>query len=264
MVAKQEADEYPEPGELIIGTVKDIFNQGAFITLDEYEGKKGMLHISEITLKWVRNIRDYVKEKQKVVLIVLRTDPSRGHIDLSLRRVTDAQRKNKLQQVKQSQRSEKLLELAAEELGVDYVKLHDKIAPTLNEYGSLYAGLEAISADEAVADELDVPEKWRKKLVELTQKSIKPPRVEVVGYVNLQSFESDGVDVVKAALDEIRKHKPKDCDLDLNYVSAPTYRVKVMAADYKTAEKALKNCTSQGLKYIQGRQGLGEFHRELD
>ena len=62
-------EEYPEQGELVLGTVKSIFNQGAFIDLDEYTGRRGMLHISEITLKWVRNIRDYVKENQKVVLI---------------------------------------------------------------------------------------------------------------------------------------------------------------------------------------------------
>ena len=98
-------NRYPEAGEYVIGTVDSIFKQGAFITLDEYLGKKGMLPLSEISLKWVRNIRDYVREGQKVVLLVLGVNPERGHIDLSLRRVVDAKRKEKLQQVKQLQRS---------------------------------------------------------------------------------------------------------------------------------------------------------------
>lgn len=95
---------FPKEGEFVLGTVQSLFKQGAFITLDEYKGQRGMLHLSEISLKWVRNIRDYVKEGQKVVLLVLRVDPSRGHIDLSLRRVNEAQKKQKLQDVKQEQR----------------------------------------------------------------------------------------------------------------------------------------------------------------
>jgi len=33
-------NRYPEAGEYVIGTVDSIFKQGAFITLDEYNGKK--------------------------------------------------------------------------------------------------------------------------------------------------------------------------------------------------------------------------------
>ncbi|HIE33962.1 MAG TPA: S1 RNA-binding domain-containing protein, partial [Candidatus Altiarchaeales archaeon] len=100
MSERKKESRYPEPGELVIATVQNIFKQGAFVTLDEYGNKRGMLHLSEISLKWVRNIRNYVKEGQKVVLLVLRVNPERGHIDLSLRRVSDAQRKAKLQEVK--------------------------------------------------------------------------------------------------------------------------------------------------------------------
>ncbi|MFH1054605.1 MAG: translation initiation factor IF-2 subunit alpha [Candidatus Altiarchaeota archaeon] len=258
------SNDYPEPGELIIGTVKSIFNQGAFINLDEYEGKTGMLHLTEISLKWVRNIRDYVKEGQKVVLLVLRTDPSRGHIDLSLRRVNDAQRKIKLQQVKQKQRAVKLLEMLASELKLNTIEVLGSVSKAMSGYDSIYAGLEAIAVDNSVADKLDINEKWRKKLVELVAKSIKPPSVEVTGYVDIRSFEPDGVKAVKAALAEITKHKPKDCDLELTYISAPIYRIKVTASDYKTAEKALRNAADQGIENIKNNRGVGEFHRELE
>ncbi|MBD3387670.1 MAG: translation initiation factor IF-2 subunit alpha [Candidatus Altiarchaeales archaeon] len=256
--------DYPEPGELVIGTVKSIFNQGAFIDLDEYTGRRGMLHLSEISLKWVRNIRDYVKEGQKVVVVVLRIDPKRGHIDLSLRRVNDSQRKQKLQQVKQKQRALKLLELMASELKLKPESVTKKLSNTLSEYDSLYSGLEAISLDEKVADGLDIPDKWRKKLVELVKKSIKPPVVEVTGFVKLQSFESDGVEMIKSSLREILKHKPRDCDMELNYVSAPLYRVKVRASDYKKAEKAMRKAVDQGISYVESHKGNGEFHRELE
>jgi translation initiation factor 2 subunit 1 len=256
--------DYPEQGELVLGTVKNIFNQGAFIDLDEYPGKRGMLHLTEISLKWVRNIRDYVKEDQKVVLVVLRLDPNRGHIDLSLRRVNDTQRKQKLQQVKQKQRATKLIEIASGELKMTPAELMDSVSKAMSEYDSLYAGLEAVAADHAKMDKLDLNEKVRKKLLELIVKSIKPPLVEITGYVEIRSFESDGIYAVKKALAEIKKHKQKDCDLELTYVSAPLYRVKVSAADYKTAEKAMKSAVDQGIKYVESNRGQGMFHRELE
>lgn len=256
--------DYPENGELVIGTVKNIFNQGAFIDLDEYQGKRGMLHLTEISLKWVKNIRDYVKEGQKVVLLVLRTDPSRGHIDLSLRRVNDAQRKMKLQQVKQRQRALKLLEILAQELKVKPEDAISKVSQALTEYESVYAGLEAIAADNKVVERLGLTDKWAKTLADLVNKSIKPPSVEVTGYAELTSYEPAGISDVKAALDEIRKHDPKDCEMEITYISAPIYRVKVTAADYKTAEKALRNAVDQGITYMESRHGTAAFHRELE
>jgi translation initiation factor 2 subunit 1 len=264
LIIKMAQGEYPEPGELVIGTVKNIFNQGAFIDLDEYPGKRGMLHLTEISLKWVRNIRDYVKEEQKVVLLVLRTDPGRGHIDLSLRRVNDAQRKQKLQQVKQKQRAAKLLEMVSQELKLNLQQVTETVSKSLAEYDSVYLGLEAIAADNSLADKLALEEKLKKKLLELVIKSIKPPIVEVTGFVELHSFEPDGIYSVKNALSEIAKHKQKDSELELTYVSAPIYRVKVTASDYKSAEKILRNAVDQGINYIESKHGTGEFHRELE
>lgn len=257
-------DGYPDEGEYIIGTVDNIFKQGAFIKLDEYEGKKGLLHLSEISLKWVRNIHDYVKEGQKVVLLVLRVKPDRGHIDLSLRRVADAKRKEKLQEVKQRQRAEKLFELLAKDLKVKTETLERDIgSKLLDRYETLYKGLEAISADNTVADDLDIKPKWKKKFVELVSKSIKPPYVEITGYAELRSYDPGGVEHVKKALKAMKKEETEDTTVTINYISAPIYSISVRSTDYKTAEKALKDSIEKGITYIKKHNGEGEFHRHL-
>jgi translation initiation factor 2 subunit 1 len=259
-----KGESYPEKGELIIGTVNNIFNQGAFIDLDEYPGRQGMLHITEISLKWVRNIRDYVKEGQKVVLIVLRTDASRGHIDLSLRRVNDSQRKGKLQTVKQKQRAHKLVEIFAGEVAQDMEKVLKTLNTAFEDYETLYLGLEEMAGDHSIADGLKIQDKWKKPLLDLVEKSIKPPVVDITGYVELQSYEPDGVETVKKALKEIKKHKPRNCQLRLTYVSAPIYRINASSGDYKSAEKAMKKAVEQGIRFIESRKGVGVFHRELN
>ena len=86
--------EWPEVGDLVITTVDRVTSYGAYVVLDEY-GKKGLLHISELSTTWVKNIRDFVRERQKVVLKVLRVNVEKGQVDLSLRRVTKREKKEK-------------------------------------------------------------------------------------------------------------------------------------------------------------------------
>src|SRR5688572_32691078 len=75
---------FPEEGELVVGTVREVQNFGAFVTLEEYTGKEGFCHIREVAPGWVKRIRDYVREQQRVVCKVLGVDEKKGHVDLSI------------------------------------------------------------------------------------------------------------------------------------------------------------------------------------
>src|SRR3989454_845138 len=109
--------EWPEEGELVVCTVNNVKNFGAFGTLDEYEGKEGFIHVAEVSSGWIKYIRDYVREGQKLVCKVLRVDREKGHIDLSLKAVNEHQKREKIQEWKNEQKAEKLLSIAAERLG---------------------------------------------------------------------------------------------------------------------------------------------------
>jgi len=54
--------EWPEAGELVVATVERIADYGAYVMLDEY-GREGLLHISEISSTWVKNIRDFIRRR---------------------------------------------------------------------------------------------------------------------------------------------------------------------------------------------------------
>ncbi len=255
--------DYPDEGELVLVTVKSIFNQGAFVTLDEYGNKRGLLHLSEISLKWVRNIHDYVKEGQKVVLQVLKVNPERGHIDLSLRRVKEQQKKEKLKEIKQTQRASKFLEQLAKELKEPEKKIEGEISEKLLEkYESVYSALEAIASDEKILDTIAIEKSWKQPFLNLIGRNIKAPFVEIVGYVDLKSYESTGIYVVKEALKKIENYKAEG-EIEVTYISAPMYRVKVKASDYKNAERILKNATDESIAYMKQHHGEANFHREL-
>jgi translation initiation factor 2 subunit 1 len=262
----KSSESYPEPGELVLATVRSIFRQGAFVTLDEYGNKRGLLHLSEISLKWVRNIRDYVKEGQKVVLMVLRVNPSRGHIDLSLRRVKDHDRKEKLKEVKQKQRAEKLLDLLAKNVNKPRDEIEKEVSQKiLAKFETIYEGLEAISVDEETLQKLNISKEFQSPLLELIRKSIKLPFVEINGYAKIISYEPNGIEIIKQTLEKIENYNDTDeAKINVSYVSAPIYSVKVKAREYKIAERILREAVEKGINYIKKHRGFGEFHRKLE
>ncbi|MDD3840590.1 MAG: S1 domain-containing RNA-binding protein [Clostridia bacterium] len=73
-----------EVGSIVQGTVTGITDFGAFIDLPE--GQRGLVHISEVSDDYVKDIRNYLKENQKIKVKVLSVS-SDGKISLSIRKV---------------------------------------------------------------------------------------------------------------------------------------------------------------------------------
>jgi translation initiation factor 2 subunit 1 len=235
--------EWPEVGELVVATVTRIVGHGAYVTLDEHGNKEGLLHISEISSRWVRNIRNHVRERQKVVLQVNRVDPSREQIDLSLRRVTHDERRKKLEEWKKHRKAETLLRGAAIELKMEVDDLYSKVGvKLLDHYGSLYAGLEAAAKRGVEAlEEAGLSKKISKTLAETAKDKIVVKGVTIQGILEITSMESKGVEDIKGTLLETKKVAAEhDAVANLYSLGAPKYRIEVTADDYKAAEEALE------------------------
>lgn len=73
-----------EVGVVVEGTVTGITNFGAFIELPG--GKVGLVHISEVADVYVRDVKDFLKERDKVQVKVLSIDAN-GKIGLSIKQL---------------------------------------------------------------------------------------------------------------------------------------------------------------------------------
>jgi len=71
-----------EAGTIVEGTVVKITNYGAFVELPD--GRSGLVHIREIADTYVKDVRDYLKEQEKVKVKVLGIN-ERGKLDLSVK-----------------------------------------------------------------------------------------------------------------------------------------------------------------------------------
>lgn len=82
-------DDKFQIGQLVTGTITKLTNFGAFARLDD--NIEGLIHISEISEERIAHPKDVLHEGDQVQLRVIRIDPERQRIGLSLRRVSDEQ-----------------------------------------------------------------------------------------------------------------------------------------------------------------------------
>lgn len=261
----RKAREYPEEGEFVVATVKNIHPYGAFLKLDEYPGKEGFMHISEVASTWVKNIRDYIKEGQKIVAKVIRVDPSRGHIDLSLKRVNQQQRKAKLQEFKRAQKAENLLKMAAEKLGRDFETAWREVwVPLEEEYGEVYAAFEDAAQNGIdVLKEL-IPEEWLGPLGEIVMSYVEVPTVTIDAEFEITVPKSNGVEIIREALIRARDraNMENEVEVKFTYQGAPRYRIDITAPDYYKAEEVLESIAEEILRVIKEAGGEATLIRK--
>jgi len=261
-MAIKKAD-WPEPGDLVLASVQRITDYGAYVTLDEY-GKEGLLHVSEVSSGWVRNIREFVREGQKVVLKVLRVDTEKGHIDLSLRRVSRHERREKILSSKMEKKAESILRSVSEKLKIPFEELHNNISTIVEEkFGGIYEGLEKAAREgpEPLV-EAGLSKDIATALTDIAKDKIKPPMVKVKGMLELQCLKPNGIFSIREALLSADKiEKPKDTKIRIYAVAAPKYAVEVLAEDYKEAEKLLQKAAETAVQAMTKAGGTGSFQR---
>jgi len=256
--------EWPEVGDLVIATIKGITGYGAYVTLDEY-GKEGLLHVSEVSSGWVRNIRSFIREGQKVVLKVLRVNTEKGHVDLSLRRVTKREKREKILSWKKERKGESLLRSASEKSKIPIEEIHEKAGSKIEEtFGGLYEGLEKTARDGVdVLLEIGIPKDIAAAIAEVAKEKIKISMVKIRGTLELQCTKPNGAILIRESLLSAQKiEKPRGTTVHVYVVAPPRYRIEVSAEDYKEAEKILQKATEKALEHVAKVGGQGVFKRE--
>lgn len=72
-------------GEIVTGCVTGIEKYGVFVSLDEYYS--GLIHISEISENFVRNVNDYVKIGETIKAKVIDENEDEHHVKLSIKNI---------------------------------------------------------------------------------------------------------------------------------------------------------------------------------
>ncbi len=255
--------EWPEFGELVIATIEKVMEYGVYAKLDEYN-KQGLLHVSEIANARIRRIRDYVRENQKMVLKVIRVDIEKGHINLSLRRVTKRERIEKNKSWKKERKGDALLNIVAEKVGLPIHEVYQKAGAILEEKYGLYEGLEKVVKEGIeVLSELEIPEDLAKVITQVAEERMKIKRVKVKGVLEVRCMQPNGVKCIQDAFFGAKKsYKAKDAKIEFYVIAAPRYSVEVSADNWKRAEELFEKVCKRVVANITKAGGHGSFERK--
>jgi len=223
---------FPKRDELVICTVKRINPHSAFVDLDDYDNVKGMIHISEVALRGVKNIKNHLSIGKKVVCKMLYIKDN--VVDVSLKRVNSGARKQKLNDVRSESRFYHLVEHACKEAGKP--KLTDKVVLLfVDKYGSILNAYEALR-DKGLKflDGISLPDKVGPVIRSNFQSLLKQLVVKIRRTMSLTSSEGDGVVCIKRLLADTPT--PKNVSLSLSYKGSGDFTIVIEAMNYKIAE----------------------------
>ncbi len=212
-------------GDLVLCTVEKIEGTLVFVKLSD--NNQGTIITSEVAPGRIRNLRDYVVPKKKIVCKVLRV--LNEHIDLSMRRVSAKEKKEVMDKYKQEQTAKSAINQLLKESAKE---VEEKI---LKKFNSLYDFLiEAKENPKLLGDY--IPKEFISAVTKLTQKKQKD--VEVRKIIKLQCLEDDGIQRIKKIL-SLEK------SAIVTYISAGKFQVKVKAENYKVANQIMNELTEK-------------------
>lgn len=266
--------KFPQEGEFIVGKVVDIYQQYVYVDLIDYDGldsekaARGMIHVSEISSRWIKNMRNFVRVGQRIVLRVLRVDPVKGHIDLSLRKVNSAQKENRMKEWKYALKYENLLQFLADATDLTLDDAYEKIGfPVLDNFDLYQETIEELKENgkDLLKNIKNVSEEVKNKFLDIVNENVNISTVEIIGKIKLTFNAENGIELIKKSLLDAKKiiEDPKETrSLKINYIAAPYYRLEIVSKDYLDAESILSETLDVIETSAQENNGEFEFIRD--
>lgn len=205
-------------GDIYICKVRKLLQHGIIVTIGNEE-KEGFIHISELSKRWVRDVKDIAKEGDVLVCKVITLGQSP---ELSIKRVTDSEKREALREWSIENRLIKLIEKFYKK---DTNKLREQI---IKKYGSLFNFYETLSKNgKDELEDLKLNKEITSELLDFVEKTKK--KVIIKNQLELKTYEENGVEKIKEVLNECAKIK----GVSIKYIKAPVYMMTIDLGDTK-------------------------------
>lgn len=210
-----------EEGNVVMCIVKRIAGTVVFVDIEGFG--EGSITFSEISPGRIRNIRDFVVPKKRIICKVLRVSGDR--IDLSLRRVTSKEQKEVLEEYKQEKSYKSVLESVLGEKAKE-------ILAKITEKQRLLEFIENAKENPKELEKITTKANAEKVLTILNNQKTKTAILKKT--LQFSTKEPQGIELIKKLLKE-------NSEIEIKYISAGKYSLKAEDKDLKNADKKIKN-----------------------
>ena len=228
-------------GEIILVNITKIMPHGAYCELVEYKAD-AYLPISEVASGWIKNIHEFIKEGQRSVAKVVFVDQTKKALDVSLKKVTSKEKKDKINDYNLEKRAEKFFMQAvkASNKENELPILKEKLSQSMGTYNEL---LDLVVEKKLPVGLLDA--RLRKAFEEIVEKNVKPKEYEVGYSVELHALNKKGdVATIREAFGEV-----ESLGVEVLYEGAPHYKLRAKGLSYPEVEGKIKEAEKVLDKY---------------
>ena len=254
----------PDEGALVVCTVTEVKQNGAYVDLDEFPGIRGFIFIGEVASGWIKNIRGFVRDGQRLICKVLRVRRDGESLELSLKSVSEERRQARLQQWKNEQRANQLMKVLGEKAGWDDEKTNATVRELSEAFETLYSAFEEAALHPNSIADAGFEGDWIADFIEISVENIIPPFVEIRGAFKLSVEDKEGIDIIRAGLLAAEGCSDAEAEIEVfcYYDGAPSYRIELKAPDFKTGEEVWDNATTSCIKIITDAGGQASAQRD--
>jgi len=216
-------------GETVLCTVDRIVGTVVFVKIS-FDGKEieGNIVFSEVAPGRIRNIRDYVVPKKKIVCKVLRVSTN-GNIDLSLRRVSQKENKEVREKAEEKQSYSKIIRSIFKEKADEIMK---KIGDEEDVYELLHDAGENSEKIEKIMGKDDA----EKIIGVLNAKKIKKAVMKME--IHVSSISPSGLEDIKNVFSDAK-------GAEIKYIAGGRYSIEIESSELKMASNELKRIVDE-------------------
>ena len=219
--------QFPDVDDVVMVKVSRITETGVYADLLEYD-VEGLMVLSEISNRRLRNIRSQIHIGKTFVAMVLRVDEDKGYVDISKKRVTLEDREKCKEYYHASKTVDDILRHVCMKSEIDLKSAYQSFGWHMyREYPHALDALKEIVVNpEGFFTIFDVSTNLKKYLIEECCRRL-TRKIETLGAdIEVTCFKYDGIESIKKALCVGTKLSADDLQVYILYQGAPLYSVR--------------------------------------
>ncbi len=245
----------PKVGELVIANVTKISKFGAYCRLLEYNELEVFLPLKEISSGWIKNIREHIHEGQKLVCSVIYYDREKGTLDVSLKRVSTSNSKEKIRMYNLEKRLAALF-LQAIKISKEQQNKDALTSTVVSEFGTYTNFIQNATNNTKEFTQSKLPKRLKDEILQVLELNKKKKRYLVSYIAKIYTYNTlSGASELRSLMGLI-----KGLGIDVKYIGAPKYKFLAEGDDYSKAEAKIKN--AENLIKTKLKKGVFEIEKE--
>lgn len=233
--------------------VKRIVDMGAYVTLLEYDGREGMMLLSELSKRRIRSVSKLLRVGRTEICMVLRVDEEKGYVDLSKRRVAPEDAAAKEESFAKAKAVHSIMRHCAAQCEIDVAELCMKISwPLDKKYGRAYEAFRKHAMEEInLWEEIDftspgedlshLTDKIKEDIETNLRRKLIQQLLKMRAKVEVACSEYEGIDAIREALIKGMEASKEECEVKIKLIAHPVFVLTCTCRDKQLGMSTLES-----------------------